>query len=1709
MSYVDDYVSRLNAIRAARTGPISFSGPPVGGASRSDLANLILQKAHSEFKFDPVDTGKSGTKDDRGIWGHVKSVGQGVLDILSRPLYGLAEGVDEVVNEDPHDPLGFFKGVGQGVSGKEKTDFIDVLKSGMKNYSRSPQAKEAEARGDYEAAAAYDKSWKEGMDKSKLLSVAGLVGDLVLDPVNYIPGAVMAAPFKLAKNGLKVDAALKASEEALGLPSSLKGAAEAGSEAARIGQAAPEGDLFAGLRGGINEGSKLPPALVAPNGPDIAAITSPLPVAQRSASVPFPRSTVPNLPEFVTETTSKNVERMLPGGLAEVKPASKARQALTNIPVPAVPLTKTAAKEGSLAETTPDLLKMAEGVVNARKIRMRNGLPPVMTPHEAAFADIWDNIAGATGRAKADLSHFTPQRLALELSDENAGIRLTKKSSEGKLVSGPNVSLKAIHDYIVSGANEEKLGDLFVTYKGAKHSLKSIRNAAESESRSGEYLLKVKSERARYARADPAKDPTGRGLQNLLRGVADYELKPARYGQREINNPEFFKGFKPVETALRKRKVPEEVVSDVRDAWADAVAANKGKPLDHAKFLRVVENAIDEYDPSILGDKSVLELMPPKAVKETVTQERKIYPDEKFGSILDSLRNDDRFIDLPHVIAGDISSSKYALAQKAKVTDEAAALVEEAGQGSADALKAIAPPVAKAISPDEVGIVTKVVDKTIDAIRKSSPVKSAHNPRPRHKAYNAPKQSNLSNMLANEAANALQKANPKIKAPHSPKFIPALYGSYTRMLRHAEDALIATGKDINMPRLGNGATGAYIRLSDVLDRLGPKLGRQAIFGPKGKVLVTKLLNAISGDKASLDALKASNREIYDEVVLTDWTDLMSRDYALRTIADTNKAKAVVDDASDAITAKATDPYLSESAKQADIQNVKQGVAKELADSMPETKRSMSDLLTKISENVKNINHDPRLNIADDIIMRKKQKLLDGVLHKHSKVAQTARLETVKAEGEIIAEGALNSAKYDPVLAAKLADANIFSNVLKWFKPDFGYKQLRPLLLKNVGVRKASAAVRAHDIRNIFKDVPVERHSELWDIATDRIPAPKDLELPAMTIKKVMGNMLIESGLKDAMAGNTAVARSGIPIDSLNRHLKIAGIDGFKFSDVQVDEITKAATKLDGLDILDSWKYAKPKNPQEFMFRVSQAVENSMVEYSAWANVGAIFGSAKAGKNTVQVAGMHPAINGMHFEPEIAQELSRMADGIDQIYEPLSTNKFLKMYDEALRTWKSGVTIYAPSHHIRNLIGDMYMSWLDGVNNPKYYSRAGKIIMANKNRYSDVIGSDKLPMGQLLGAGREHEIINELMLQGAKAPKGSHIMATAKVGRRQYKITANQVYQMGFRHGLFPHSNIIEDLPGSETLLEGLSSRYPGAKKIFQPLGGKGQRAAREISESREHLARIAHYLHAIEHTKADSLDDLFYKAAARVRKYHPDGLDLTRAEKTVMRRLFPFYSWTRKAIPLILEGVVTTPHKIMAYPKIMHGIAESQGITNTDISEPYPEDQLFPDWLSGNVIGPVFDPKSEMAKFFARSPGEEGYVIANPGNPATDIMEDYFNNPAKGILGSLTPGIKMPMEMLSGTDMQTGGPINDKTEYIDKNVPMLSVLSRLTNGAIGSGLVEGGDLKGKETDPVNQAGLINFLTAAGILDTGRYIKGGEFDLREYLRKKNAGANAGG
>ncbi len=1185
---------------------------------------------------------------------------------------------------------------------------------------------------------------------------------------------------------------------------------------------------------------------------------------------------------------------------------------------------------------------------------------------------------------------------------------------------------------------------------------------------------------------------------NTMQAANEKQLRGSEiYKQLQVQDSNAAEAY--VQDELKKNRAQNAMIGLVGDIALDplnlvgaGVISKAGKAAKGGKFLEALRGA---------GKAAVAET--PASLESQVVPEalKAAKVAEKITPTTEEAVKEARYATPADVFNRDLRPKDYEGLQKARNLAATTQVVDQFAKGNPAAVDLLTYKLLTPLGPVARRFTDNAVADTIKEIRvpKKAPL-----------AYNAIAQGNLSNKLLNQIKRVYKEDSPE------------LFDQYKNMLKNAEEGLIEHGRvkrsDKFNPRGGTKFDSPYLRLSDVLDALPSEIARKAILGAE-KVQPVTLLKAVTGDSRALNSL-SKHPDIFDAIHEIDWTPLMVKEHATRVIESSTRAHKAANTAAGFIAAKLGDNSSAVN-KSAVVGEITKAAKAEFKNEAPEVKRTIGDMLDGLRKTMPN----PLPNPVNEILERHKLKLEAGVFggKNGEHVAQAPRI-AVSAEAtasvlktETGATGTatqiVKKAGEDFEAASIAAESGIFTTVMSWFNPALGYKDLRPFVLKNVGARRASATIRAHNFTKIFNSIPEDEQLAFWTEVRGYLPPTPGRTQAVSDMQKVIHNLFGESGLEGKFANNTAISRSGVNVRHLNKHLRIIGIKDFKFETKVKDPATGGMLELEPHKVLSTWKYYQPKTPKDlrvFVSNLTQAAENAMVEYSSFAQLGAMYGSKTARNGYIKVSGMHPAIEGMYFPKDIAPQIGKMSLGIDQFTESLGSGKVMHFYDQMLRTWKSSVTIYLLSHHIRNVIGDSWLAWMDGMNDPTYFAKSFDVIKTQRWRYSD-IKEGKNPLKDILGEGRESEIIGEMMgVAAGRIPRPEHVAVMAKVGKKKYPMTREQVYQMGFRQGIFPHSSVIEDLPGSETFMEQLANKYhPGKVGPFAPFKGNVSKGARGTSEVREHFVRIAHWMYALEHPDkpVNSLEELMVQASSRVRRYHPDGLDLTAVERKVFRRLIPFYSWQRKSIPLIMEGLVTHPAKIMAYPKVMHAVQESQGI-DTSISEPWPTDQLFPDWLSGSVIGPTLPPTNAFAKLIARSDAEVGYTLINPGTPATDLFKDIFNSPVKGIANQLTPAIKIPAELTFGQELYSGAKIDDYSEYADKNLPPVAPLSRMTQGLLGTGLLEGGDLRGKETKPVNYPAIINFLIAAGILDTGRYTKGGEFDLKARIaaqRKKQYGS----
>jgi hypothetical protein len=211
-----------------------------------------------------------------------------------------------------------------------------------------------------------------------------------------------------------------------------------------------------------------------------------------------------------------------------------------------------------------------------------------------------------------------------------------------------------------------------------------------------------------------------------------------------------------------------------------------------------------------------------------------------------------------------------------------------------------------------------------------------------------------------------------------------------------------------------------------------------------------------------------------------------------------------------------------------------------------------------------------------------------------------------------------------------------------------------------------------------------------------------------------------------------------------------------------------------------------------------------------------------------------------------------------------------------------------------------------------------------------------------------------------------------------------------------------------------------------------------------------------------------------------------------MRRIIPFYAWMRKSTPLLLEGLVMNPGKVLVVPKTYGAIQDLAGIETGGIDDPFPTDQMFPSWLKAEGLGPLSTGDGWLGKFSNQSP--PGYVMAGQGlDPLTQLIAQV-SNPGKTLLGGLTPAASVPISLASGTNLSTGVPISGvdarpgaMEEYIGSQLPILSMAQGIT------GVTPFGTTTKKGHGDQFTESFINWLTAAGIRGTGPYVKQARYE----------------
>jgi len=251
------------------------------------------------------------------------------------------------------------------------------------------------------------------------------------------------------------------------------------------------------------------------------------------------------------------------------------------------------------------------------------------------------------------------------------------------------------------------------------------------------------------------------------------------------------------------------------------------------------------------------------------------------------------------------------------------------------------------------------------------------------------------------------------------------------------------------------------------------------------------------------------------------------------------------------------------------------------------------------------------------------------------------------------------------------------------------------------------------------------------------------------------------------------------------------------------------------------------------------------------------------------------------------------------------NNIEVMYDTAMGSWKAAVTVWSPSVHFRNMFSNSILLDLSGVDHIEQVKLMKQAINEISNNSDDYIQAKRYLSR---GTFSESELMDDL-LAGSKAAKGKNF----------------------------------------ENILNSVSS-----------MSRKMSESPSDIYGKEEFVGKFIKYLS--ERNKGKDV----ISAAKKANEWLFDYGDLAQWEKTYARRLMPFYTFPRKAIPKVVESMANNPYAIAKYPMFVWGM-EKYSLHQLNLTEDdYAQIKaIMPDYMKSDsyMLLPYRDANGDL-RFF-------------------------------------------------------------------------------------------------------------------------------------------------
>jgi hypothetical protein len=420
--------------------------------------------------------------------------------------------------------------------------------------------------------------------------------------------------------------------------------------------------------------------------------------------------------------------------------------------------------------------------------------------------------------------------------------------------------------------------------------------------------------------------------------------------------------------------------------------------------------------------------------------------------------------------------------------------------------------------------------------------------------------------------------------------------------------------------------------------------------------------------------------------------------------------------------------------------------------------------------------------------------------------------------------------------------------------------------------------------------------------------------------------------------------------------------------------------------------------------------------------------------------------------------------------PNQWEKFLNDYlDPLLLAWKAGITIgRGPGYHLNNLVGGLYMNYLGNVGVKMFKIADEAVRMTNKAIKRIQVSNPNMSFLDVQALAHK-EVVSTLNKQTVNGRGIGDLFDefTKRGGFNSTELGAlsEELARKGMATApdMFKRGVVIRPKYETEAGSKGEALYRKGLDLAFtNPI----QRIGNNWAQGTEVRLRFSAFLDGFER-----YDDLG-AAMDKVHILHFDYADLSDAEQWV-RRLVPFYTWTRRNVPAQLRAMFMQPGKIQRF---LYANQEFQNAFAADGDESW-LNQILPEYIdTSNGFVSKFKFLDNNIGTFLRLPFEDinkTFSATGPGFVKGEALAS--------MLGPFT----IPVELATGRDIQSGRGLDpfgkDRIQTLGDIIPQLGTLQRTVGAAAGVSKALGKDLPniGFTEDQENK-GVVTALNLLGI-----------------------------